>query len=66
MYLLYGYMFTLETKLIIGNQLMALHYYGNPWEGRSFSNSFDRIDWKMIGLVYRILQVLQIFQASGL
>jgi len=31
-YLLYDFVFTSEIKLMIGNQLMTLHYYRNPWE----------------------------------
>jgi hypothetical protein len=32
MYLLYSCMFNSKTKLIIGNQYMAVHYYKDPWE----------------------------------
>jgi hypothetical protein len=31
-YLLYGCAFILKTKLMIGNQPIALRYYGDSWE----------------------------------
>jgi len=44
MNLLYDYVFTSETKLVIGNQSIIIEILGS----RSFSNSFDRTESKLI------------------